>query len=130
MASALSDHKNNALQAGSLLAVPPPALGTQPLAGLTMVNLLGSSLTQWATHIQDVTSGMRLPPEVAVNCPQADIVGVLNRLERMTPGAILLPLLRSRPRVWVLQHPLPDSWSGTGIMDTPNDELCGHGLFH
>ena len=27
---------------------------------------------------------MILPPEVAVNCPQADIVGVLNRLERMT----------------------------------------------
>ena len=84
MASALSDHENNALWAGSLLAVPPPAPGTQPLAGSTTVDLPGNSLTQWATHIQDVTSGMRLPPEVAVNCPQADIVGVLNQLERMT----------------------------------------------
>ena len=84
VASALSDHENNSLWAGSLLAVPPPALGTQPLAGSTTVDLLGNSLTQWATHIQDVASGMRLPPEVAVNCPQADIVGVLNRLERMT----------------------------------------------
>ena len=27
---------------------------------------------------------MILPPEAAVNCPQADIVGVLDRLERMT----------------------------------------------
>ena len=54
------------------------------LAGLTTVDLPGSSLTQWATHVQDVTSGMRMPPEVAVNCPQEDIVGVLNRLERMT----------------------------------------------
>ena len=27
---------------------------------------------------------MRMPPEVAVNCPQEDIVGVLNRLQRMT----------------------------------------------
>ena len=27
---------------------------------------------------------MRMPPEVAVNCPQEDIVGVLNQLERMT----------------------------------------------
>ena len=27
---------------------------------------------------------MRLPPEAGVNCPQADIVGVLNWLERMT----------------------------------------------
>ena len=84
MASALSDRENNALWAGSLLAVPPPAPGTQPLAGSTTVDLPGSSLTQWATHVQDVASGMRLPPEAAVNCPQVDIVGVLNRLERMT----------------------------------------------
>ena len=80
----LSDHENNALQVGSLLAMPPPAPGTQPLAGLTTVDLPGSSLTQWATHVQDVTSGMRMPPEVVVNCPQADIVGVLSQLERMT----------------------------------------------
>ena len=83
MASALSDRENNTLWAGSLLAVPPPASGSQPLAGSTMVDLPGNSLTQWATHVQDVASGMRLPPEVAVNCPQADIVGVLNWLERM-----------------------------------------------
>ena len=83
-ASVLSDCKNNTLQAGSLLAVPPPALVTQPLAGSTTVDLPGSSLTQWAMHIQDVTSSMRMPPEAAVNCPQADIVGVLYGLERMT----------------------------------------------
>ena len=84
MASALSDCKNNTLQAGSLSAVPPPAPGTQPLAGSMTVDLPGNSLTQWATHVQDVASGMRLPPEAVVNCPQADIVGVLNWLERMT----------------------------------------------
>ena len=82
--SALSDRENNALRAGSLLAMPPPALGTQPLAGSITVDLPGNSLTQWATHIQDVTSSMRLPPEAVVNCPQTDIVGVLNRLEGMT----------------------------------------------
>ena len=64
--------------------MPPPAPGTQSLAGLMTVNLPGSSLTQWATHIQDIASGMRMPPEVVVNCPQEDIVGVLNWLERMT----------------------------------------------
>ena len=69
---------------GSLLAIPPPAPGSQPLAGSMTVDLLGNSLTQWATHIQDVASSMILPPEAAVNCPQADIVGVLNRLEGMT----------------------------------------------
>ena len=84
-ASVLSDHENNALWACSLIAVPPPAPGMPSLAGLTTVNLPGSSLTQWATHIQDVTSGMRMPLEVAVNCPQEDIVGVLNWLEKMTP---------------------------------------------
>ena len=83
-ASVLSDHENNALWASSLLAMPPPAPGTQSLAGLMMVNLSGSSLTPWATHVQDVASGMGMPPEVVVNCPQEDIVGVLNRLERMT----------------------------------------------
>ena len=67
------------------MAVPPPAPGTPSLAGLATVDLLGSSLTQWATHIQDVTSGMRMPPEAAVNCPQQDIIGVLNWLESMTP---------------------------------------------
>ena len=83
-ASVLSDHENNTLWAGSLLAVPPPAPGSQPLAGSTMVDLPGNSLTQWATHVQDVASSMILPPEVVVNCPQADIVGVLNRLEGLT----------------------------------------------
>ena len=58
--------------------------GHQPLAGSMMVNLPGNSLTQWAAHVQDVASSMILPPEVAVNCPHADIVGLLNRLERMT----------------------------------------------
>ena len=67
------------------MAMPPPAPGMPSLAGLTMVDLPGSSLTQWATHIQDVTSGMRMPLEVAVNCPLEDIVGVLNWLERLTP---------------------------------------------
>ena len=77
-ASVLSDLENNALWVGSLMAIPPPALGSQPLAGSMTVDLLGNSLTQWATHVQDVASSMILPPEVAVNCPQADIVGVLN----------------------------------------------------
>ena len=83
-ASVLNDCENNALRAGSLLAVPPPPPGSQPLAGSTTVDLLGNSLTQWATHVQDVTSSMIVPPEAAVNCPWADIVGVLNQLEGLT----------------------------------------------
>ena len=66
------------------MAVPPPPPGSQPLSRSTTVDLLGNSLTQWAYHVQDVASGMRLPPEAAASCPQSDIVGVLNRLEGMT----------------------------------------------
>ena len=71
-ASVLTNHENNALRAVSLLAVPPPPLGLSPYPGLLW-------LTCWA-----IVSGMILPPEAAVNCPQADIVGVLNRLEGLT----------------------------------------------
>ena len=67
------------------MALPPPPPGAASLAGLTAIDLPGSSLTQWASCIQDVTTGLRLPPEVVVSCPQADIVGVLNRIENMTP---------------------------------------------
>ena len=66
------------------MAVPPLPLGSQPLAGSTTVDLLGNSLTQWASHVQDVTSGMRLSPEAAVSCPLSDIVHVLDRLEGLT----------------------------------------------
>ena len=83
-ASVLSDHENNALRASSLMAVPPPPPGMHFLAGLTTVDLTGASLTQWASYIQDVASGMRMPLEAAVNCPQEDIVRVLNRLETLT----------------------------------------------
>ena len=84
-ASVLSDRENSAIWVSSLMAMPPPAPGTPSLAGLAMVDLPGSSLTQWATHVQDIASGMRMPPEAAVNCPQQDIIGVLNWLEIMTP---------------------------------------------
>ena len=83
-ASVLSDHENNALWASSLMVVPPPPPGMHFLARLTTVNLTGASLTQWASYIQDVTSGMRMPLEAAVNCPQKDIIEVVNRLEVLT----------------------------------------------
>ena len=66
------------------MAVPPPPPESQPLSRSTMVDLPGNSLTQWASHVQDVASGMRLPPEAAVNYPQADIVSMLDQLEGLT----------------------------------------------
>ena len=66
------------------MVIPPLPSGSQPLAGSTTVDLLGNNLTQWASHVQDVTSHMRWPPEAAVSCPQSDIIGVLDRLEGLT----------------------------------------------
>ena len=82
--SVLTDRENNALRAGSLMAIPPPPPGSQPLAGSSAVDLLGNNLTQWASHVQEVASHMRWPPEVAVSCPQSDIIGVLDQLEGLS----------------------------------------------
>ena len=66
------------------MAIPPPPPGSQPLAGSCGVDLLGNNLTQWASHVQEVASHMRWPPEAAVSCPQSDIIGVLDWLEGLT----------------------------------------------
>ena len=66
------------------MAIPPLPPGSQPLAGSTTIDLLVNNLTQWASHMQDIASHMRLPPEAAVSCPQSDIIGVLDRLEGLT----------------------------------------------
>ena len=99
------------------MAVPPPPLGSQPLAGSTMVDLLGNSLTKWATHIQDVASGMILPPEAAMNCPQADIVGVLNRLEGLTWVQYCRHCFRVGQKCWcsAIPHQAPDQASALWI---------------
>ena len=83
-ASVLTDRENNALRAGSLMAIAPPPPESQPLARSYGVDLLGNNLTQWASHVQEVASHMRWPPEAAVSCPQSDIIGVLDRLEGLT----------------------------------------------
>ena len=66
------------------MAIPPPPLGSQPLAGSFTIDLLDINLLQWASQVQEVASHMRWPPEAAVSCPQADIVSVLDRLEGLT----------------------------------------------
>ena len=77
-ASVLNDNENNAPRASSLMAIPPPPPGSQPLAGSTAADLLGNNLTQWASDMQEVTSYMRWPLEAAMRCPLMDIIGVLN----------------------------------------------------
>ena len=66
------------------MAIPPPPPGSQPLARSFTIDLPDMNLLQWASQVQEVTSYMRWPPEAAVSCPQADMVGVLDRLEGLT----------------------------------------------
>ena len=61
--------ENNALRASSLLVVPPPPPEVQPLEEVQGTNLLEAHLTQWASYVQDVASGMWRPPHAATDCP-------------------------------------------------------------
>ena len=81
--SSPSERENNALRASSLLAMPPPPPEVQPLEGLQGIDLPKANLTQWASYMQDVASGMRKPPHAATSCPSQDMA-VLHRLENLT----------------------------------------------
>ena len=82
--SSLSERENNALRASSLLTVPPPPPEVQPLEGLQGTNLPKANLTQWASYMQDVASGMWKPPCAATDCPSQDMAGVLHKLENLS----------------------------------------------
>ena len=84
VASELEGRESQALRASSLMAIPPPPPGFQPLPGALLVDLAGQNLAQWADRVQEVASHMRLPPQVAVECPASDMISVLNRLQDMT----------------------------------------------
>ena len=84
VASELEGRESQAIRTSSLTAIPPPPPGLQPLPGAPLADLAGQNLAQWADRVQEVTSHMRMPPRVAVECPTCDIIEVLNRLENMT----------------------------------------------
>ena len=75
--ASMNDQENLALKACSLRAIPPPSPEVEPLEGLTGVNLHEANLTEWASYVQDIASGMRKPPRTAMDCPVQDMVGIL-----------------------------------------------------
>ena len=84
--SRLSERENNALRASSLLAVQPPPPEVRPLEGLQGIDLPEANLTQWASYVQDVASGMWKPPppHEATGCPSQDMAEVFHKLENLT----------------------------------------------
>ena len=82
--SSLSETENNALRVSSLLVVPPPPPDVRPLEGLQGTYFTKANLTQWASYVQDVASGMQRPPCTAMDCPNWDIAGVLHGLDNLT----------------------------------------------
>ena len=82
--SGRNERENNALRASSHLAVPPPTPKVQPLEGLQGTNLPEANLTQWASYVQDVASGMQKPPHMATDCSSQDMVRVFHKLENLT----------------------------------------------
>ena len=73
-----------AVRASSIRAIPPPSPEVTPLKGLAGVQLQEANLTDWASIVQEVASGMREPPVTAMQCPVMDIVRILHKLEAKT----------------------------------------------
>ena len=82
--ASLTQRQNTALRASSIRAIPTPSPEVTPLKGLTRVQLQEANLTDWASIIQEVASGMREPPMTAMQCPVTDIVRILHKLEART----------------------------------------------
>ena len=103
--------------------MPPPPPEVQPLEGLQGIDLPEANLTQWASYVQDVASGMWKPPRVATGCPSKDMAGILHKLENLTgigfchlcytlgdgyrcsKAAPQAPLSYRDPALWVLPQP-------------------------
>ena len=119
--SNLSEKENSALRASSLLVVPPPSPEVHPLEGLQGTNLLEANLTQWASYVQDVASGMQRPPRTATECPNQDIAGVLHRLENLTRVGFchLCYALGSNCECSRATHQVPHSYRSTALWTPP-----------
>ena len=119
--SSLSEKENNALRASSLLVVPPPPPEVQPLERLQGTNLPEANLTQWASYVQDVASGMWRPPCTATDCPNQDIAGVLHRLENLTGVGFshLCYALGSNCGCSRATHQAPHSYGGPALWVLP-----------
>ena len=119
MNSGLSEMENNALRASSLLAVPPPPPRVQPLEGLQGTNLTKANLTQWASYMQNMASGMQKPPHMATDCPSQDMAGVLHKLENLTGFCCLCYTIGSSCRCSRAAPQAPPSYRDQALWALP-----------
>ena len=130
MASELEGRESQALRVASLMVILPPPPGFQPLPGAPLVDLMGQNLAQWADRVQEVASHMRLPPQVAAECPHLGCSWCARPTRGHDPSAILPALFWGRATVSMLGHPSSGSRPYNGLVDAPRSELHGYGLFH
>ena len=79
----LSPAQVHALRACSLLVKPPPKEGGAPPGGFPK-DLSDLNLSNWASLVQDVTSGLMAPPPTLGNKVSLMAVALLNLLEKAT----------------------------------------------
>ena len=104
----------------------------QPLEGLQGTNLTEANLTQWASDVQDVASGMWRPPHAAMDCPNQDIDGVLHRLENLIGVGIccLCYALGNSCGCAGATYQAPRSYGSTALWTLPKPSYASHGIIH
>ena len=73
-----------ALQACSLLVIPPPPPGRVAPQGGFPTDLMEINLLDWASLVQDVAAGLQVHPPGLSNCLDPKVITLLQRLEAVT----------------------------------------------
>ena len=89
-----------------------------------------SILTQWASYVQDVASGMWRPPRAATSCPTQDMAGVLHRLENLTGVSFchLCYALGSNCGCSRATHQAPHGYGGQALWVLPQPSYASMAL--
>ena len=82
--SPLSSQEVYALQACSLLVIPPPPPGRVAPQGGFPTDLVEINLSDWASLVQDVAAGLQVLPPGLSNCLDPEVVTLLQWLEAVT----------------------------------------------
>ena len=130
-----------ALQACSLLVIPPPPLGRVAPQGGFPTDLVEINLSDWASLVQDVAAGLQTLPPGLSNCLDPEVMTLLQWLEAVTQvrfchlcyyldtncrcsGIPLLTPLTSWNQI-IEQTPVYRMTASSGGVTTPSTSLGG-----